>query len=92
MSYSLPTDQHIKLKLSALDDAGLPSPTHNETFASSDSTIAKVNASGRVSPVAPGEVILACTAESKGETLASEFAITVVSSKPTTLLVEAVMV
>jgi hypothetical protein len=92
MSYSLPTNEHIRLNLSALDGAGLPSPTHNETFSSSDSTIAKVNANGRVTPVAPGEVIITCTAESKGKSLTSEFAITVVSSKPTTLLVEAVVV
>jgi hypothetical protein len=92
MAYSLPTNQRIKLTLTATDDAGLPSPTKNETFVSSNTAVATVNAQGKVIPVAPGEVIIACKAESKGVTLVSDFAITVVSGAPTLLQVAAVVV
>jgi hypothetical protein len=92
MAYTLPTNQRIKLTLTATDDAGLPSPTKNETFQSSDVMVATVTANGKVVPVAPGAVSIACKAESKGVTLTSDFAITVISGAPTVLLVTAVVV
>jgi uncharacterized protein YjdB len=93
MSYSLPTNQRIKLTLTAVDTAQLPSPTKNETFQSSNVAIATVNAQGKVTPVASGDVIITCKADSKGVIgLTADFAITVVSSNPTALLVAAVVV
>jgi len=93
MAYSLPTNQRIKLTLTATDDAELPSPTKNETFVSSNTAVATVSAQGKVTPVAPGNVIITCKADSKASLgLTSDFAITVVSSDPTKLLVAAVVV